>query len=359
MTKRARSINVVTNLGDKLFRRPRIRSRPLRIHLEVNDVCNLRCLMCARQSEQFPKNRGEMPFEVIDRLTPLISFAEYVGLAGNGEPFLHSRIMDILERIVDAGSVPSVVTNATLLDEECIDRLLSLKKVILVCSIDSAKKETFEYIRRGANFESVIENLRMLKRKKDVRGQVFPIVNFIVCVMKQNVDELSDLVRLAHEVGAPLVLAQNILPYTDWARENMITDEERVREPVMRAHETARELGIKFTYIPMGKPMDEKTSEQLQSSGKGFYCEFIWQQLHVEVDGNVRYCCFWTKGATGNVLTESPMALWNSRGFRELRAQFRQGSIPDDCRECHMRVQHNPGKIIQQSFQQLKEIWKH
>ena len=358
MSKISRSINVSTSLVDKIVRRSRVGARPLRIHLEVNDVCNLDCLMCARRSNRFPKNRGEMPTQVVTRLKPWFKFSEYVGLAGNGEPFLHRRIMDILQSIVDIGSVPSVVTNATLLDEQRIDVLLSLGPVILVCSIDGARKETYEFIRKGAHFEHVIDNLKLLKSKKEERCAVYPIVNFIVCVMKQNVDELSELVGLAHDVGAPLVLAQNILPYNDWARENMITDQRAVELSVARAQETAQKLGIGFQYIPMGTPLDKATTENLTQSGKGFYCDFLWQQLHVEVDGNVRYCCFWTEGDTGNLMEKSPAEIWNSKGFVEVREKLRRGIVPADCRECHMRVRHDPKKIAASSFHQLKHIWK-
>lgn len=358
MHKFKRSINLVGSLVDKVFRRSHLLARPLRIHLEVNDLCNLRCKMCARRSDQFPKNRGEMNIEVVRRLVPWFSYSEYVGLAGNGEPFLHHQIFEILKIIISAGSVPSVVTNATLLDNGCIERLLTLGPTILVVSFDGARKETFEFIRDGADFNLVVENLRRLNQRKKEIGSAYPVVNFIVCLMKQNIDELSEIVEIAYSVGVPLVIVQNVLPYNDWARENIVSDKNQIREAIVRARQTAESLGIRFEYIPMGEQSETHREESEKNQSKGYYCEFIWQQLHVEVDGNVRVCCFWTEGSVGNLLTQPPSVIWNSPGFREVRNKFKQGIVPKDCLNCHMRVRHNVRDILSASKRQFKEIWK-
>jgi len=358
MHKLKRSINLFGSLVDKVFRRSHLLARPLRIHLEVNDLCNLRCKMCARRSERFPKNRGEMNIDVVRRLIPWFPYAEYVGLAGNGEPFLHHQIFDILKIIISAGSVPSVVTNTTLLDEPCIEQLLTIGPIILVASIDGARKETFEFIREGANFDSVVQNLQRLNQRKQEIGSAYPVVNFIVCLMKQNVGELSEIVELAHSVGVPLVIVQNVLPYNDWARESMVTDKNLLQDAIARARQTAQSLGVGFEYIPMGEHPENHTQHSKPKHSKGYYCEFIWQQLHIEVDGNVRVCCFWTEGVIGNLFKQTPAEIWNSAGFREVRNKFKRGIIPKDCLNCHMRVRHNVWNILSATKQQFKEIWK-
>lgn len=356
MNKLPRTLNIGKSFVDKIFRRGRLLARPLRIHLEVNDICNLRCRMCARQSDAFPKNRGELSMKVVERLQPWFSYASYVGLAGNGEPFLHSQIFDILYLINSAGAIPSVVTNATLLISEVIDALLDLSRLILVVSIDGARQETFEFIREGANFDAVIENLELLNKRKQELGKPFPIVNFIVCVMKQNVEELSQIVELAHRMGAPLVILQNLLPYNDWARENIVQDRDVLEQAVFKAQQTGAKLNVKVEYVPLGIPLIQRLPKK-QLSHCGYYCEFLWQQLHVEVDGTVRFCCFWTQGSNGNLLKSTPENLWNSEGFIKLRRTLRQGIIPGDCETCHMLTIVNKARLFSQTLQELKDIW--
>ncbi|MCX7767017.1 MAG: radical SAM protein, partial [Candidatus Sumerlaeia bacterium] len=316
MNKVPRTLNIGKSFIDKVFRRGRLLARPLRIHLEVNDICNLRCRMCARQSDAFPKNRGEMSMKVVERLQPWFRYASYVGLAGNGEPFLHSQIVNILRLINSAGAIPSVVTNATLLNDSLIDALLDLKMLILVVSIDGASQESFEFIRQGASFHSVIENLELLNRRKQQLGKTFPVVNFIVCVMRQNLGELSKLVELAHRMGASLVILQNLLPYNDWARESIVRDKKLLDQAVLTAQQIGAKLNVKVEYVPLGVPLVQRSPE-VPDFRSGYYCDFLWQQLHVEVDGTVRFCCFWTQGSNGNLLSTSPDDLWNSDRFIE------------------------------------------
>ncbi len=343
---------------DTVQRRAKLQARPLRIHLEVNDTCNLNCRMCARQSDDFPRNRGEMDIEVVQRLVPWFEYAGYVGLAGNGEPFLHSRIFEIIEMITATGAVPSIVTNATLLDKERVDTLIQSPPVLLLASIDGATSETYEYIRKGADFNKVVAQLRYLEEQKRQRGVSFPVLNFVVCVMEQNVRELSRIVELAHSVGATLVIAQNILPYNEWARQNMVRNPDLLRQEIARARETAAHHTIGFEYIPMGETLEQRLARSGQRADNGFFCEFIWQQFHVEVDGNVRYCCFWTKGAAGNLTEQSPEEIWNCEGFQHLRETLRKGGIPDDCRTCHMRVLPDKRAQFERIYRELRELWK-
>ena len=358
MSKFARTINAFSSVLDKSLRRAQCAAKPLRIHFEINDICNLRCRMCARMSDRFPRDTGEMDIEVVRRVAPWFKYATYVGLAGNGEPFLHSRIMDVLRLIVKGGSTPSVVTNMTLLDQQRVDELVTIGPLLLLASIDGATKETYEYIREGADFEKVVENLTSLNDLKKRLNTPHPALNFVVCLMKKNVNELADTVRLAHSVGATLVVAQNILPYNEWAEENMVKDENLIRENVNKAQQAAQECGIGFQYIPMGKRFEERPENKGYDPKKGYFCEFIWQQLHVEVDGHVRYCCFWTEGDTGHLLQDSPENLWNSQGFQELRKTFKKGGIPQDCETCHMRVRHDRSSIVSTALKDIKTVWK-
>src|SRR5690606_27904426 len=106
--------NTVLSTGDKLLGNERVWARPLRIHLEVNDFCNLKCPHCPRENPMIPKNTGHIPVEAVRNLEPWFRRATYVGLAGNGEPFLHPDIIEILGIVTAAGATPSVISNATL-----------------------------------------------------------------------------------------------------------------------------------------------------------------------------------------------------------------------------------------------------
>ncbi len=340
-------LNLKRALGDQLKERSLLRSMPLRVHLEVNDRCNLNCIMCARRSENIPKDTGDLDPAIVHRISPWLSFANYVGLAGNGEPFLHPKLFEILDIIRGAGSVPSIVTNGTLLSDECLGRLIQLGPSILDVSFDGATKQTFETIRVGADFNAIVGNLKHLAALKSKHRSPYPILNFLVCVMQENKGELVEVVNLAKTLGVSKVDFQTIYPFTQDARKSVIQELKEVHEVTAPAMNRTRELGIMATLSPIGFGIKERLRFEHHElkPGTRLFCENVWQTLHVGVDGDVRFCCFWTGRHLGNLAEQTIPELWNHPDFQSLRTRLAKGEIPDDCRNCHLLDIHNPQAI--------------
>ncbi len=359
--------NALLSGVDKTLRKHRLLARPLRFHLEINDTCNLNCVMCARQSDAFPKDRGELPLEAIQHIAPWFQYATYVGLAGNGEPFLHRKFFPILRTITATGAVPSVITNGTLLTARAAEQLVEIGASIIIVSVDGGTKQTFEAIRRGADFHAVRDNLMTLKRIKQERGSTFPIVNFIVCLMRENISELEAIIDLAHECGACVVIIQNLLPYNPRAEASIVTDRAELARAIEQARTRAARYGIRIDHLPLGFDLDSRIeNRQITSASdiktprnaRQLFCPNIWQQFHVEVTGQVRFCCFWTKGATDSITRSTVDDIWNNRGFQELRRSLHHGEIPDDCTHCHVLSEHQPRRIVAETVHEIRELLK-
>jgi MoaA/NifB/PqqE/SkfB family radical SAM enzyme len=354
---RHKFLNQIASGIDKLLGKRRLLAKPLRIHLEINDACNLRCIMCARENPRFPKGLGELPLEAVQRLSPWLRFATYVGIAGNGEPFLHKDLFPMLRLITAHGAIPSIITNATLFSDENISELISIGESILLVSFDAGTKATFEAIRRGARFDAVLDGLHRLNRTKKDRNSPFPSVYFIVCLLRQNIGELKPIIDVAKDLDIPLVIFQNALPYSPTAADSLITNQPMIERTIHEVRAYARQRGIAVQYLPLGVGIKQR-SESSSRSSKKLFCENIWQQLHVEVTGNVRYCCFWTEGTTGNILDQPVDALWNAPGFQDLRRDLSRGKIPHDCATCHVLCFRDAQKIRKETFSELKRILK-
>jgi|GEM_PF-568075 len=340
-------LNLRRALKDQLKGKVRLSTIPLRIHLEINDVCNLECIMCPRNSEKVPKNTGHMDLSILKRLSPWIPYANYIGMAGNGEPFLHPKIFEILELITRHGSVPSIVTNGTLLTQDCVLKLLELGPCIIVVSFDGFKKETFESIRVGADFDKINQSLKFLQAKKKEYQSPFPVVNFLVCIMRENKEELADIITLAQSLSVAKVEYQTVFPFTQKTRESMINklDEiKEVMEPVYkRAHDIKMTAGL--STLNFGLQNRLKQENKVLAPNTPLFCRNIWETLHVGINGDVRFCCFWTGKPIGNLLKNDLLELWNHPEFQELRQSLIKGEIPEDCRNCHILGIHNPERI--------------
>ncbi len=390
-----RLMNTLVSGVDRALGRTRAEAYPLCIHLEVNDFCNLKCPYCPRENPAIPKNTGNLPMEIIERLRPWMRFANFVGLAGNGEPFLHPQIMQIFRAVAECGATPSALTNGTRLRQEFIEELPTLGPSILMVSVDGGVKETFERWRRGADFDQVRESLFALRRERERRKTPFPIVNFITCLMKENLGETEQIVDLAARAGAAVVVFQTLFPYVrdyDWLR---IKDLREADEAVERARRRAAPLGIRVEYHPMSYDLEFRegasgenrvgTLERLEAlreagvnpneaqgedfrvvsrarnepdNGAGPYytCSHLWTQMHVTLTGDVRFCCFWTGRVAGNILAEPPGAIWNSPRWRRVREALTRGEKPECCQGCHMLQRHNAPDLWRSTYSHLRDL---
>ncbi len=368
-------MNTVLASTDKLLSRDKVAARPLRIHLEVNDFCNLKCPHCPRENPDIPKNTGHIPIEAIRNLEPWFRYANYVGLAGNGEPFLHPDIMDILRIIIDAGAAPSVISNATLWKKyNIVEEIAGLGPMLLMVSIDGGTKKTFEKWRLKADFDEVRDNLISLRKAREAKGAAHPVVNFISCLMKDTIGEVTQIVDLAAEAGAAVVLFQNMYPYNKLMEENRVRDMAQCRDAIGKARQHAKQYGMRIDWLPMSVDVDERGAEggsngaitaadvdldHTLANGTGkqhYHCDNIWQQIHVTVEGQIKYCCFWTDGAIGDLTKDDFGDLWNSPKWRQLRSDLSNGIKPGPCQNCHNLVVHNKKQIIRSARQELRDL---
>lgn len=376
----ARIWNTLLSAGDKLLGLEHVMARPLKIHLEINDFCNLKCPHCPRENPDIPKNTGHIPLEAIKKLEPWFRKANYVGLTGNGEPFLHPEIMEIFETIISAGATPSTTSNATLWKRlGVIEKLPSLGPMLINVSVDGGTKATFEKWRKRANFDEVRENLLALRRAKEAANSPFPVVNFISVLMKETIGEVVDIVDWAGEAGVQVIVFQNMYPYNKFMDDMRVKDVDECRRAIAAARERAKRYGIRIDWLPMSVDVDERgseggqygeiTAETAERKSRGeekaerlaggkvrYHCDNVWNQVHVTVSGDIKFCCFWTDGPVGNLLDTDFGDIWNGEEWTALRRDMKNGVKRGPCRDCHNLVTMDRRKILRASMRELKDL---
>lgn len=175
--------------------------------IEITNRCNLKCSMCVSHGATVYKGQAEgyPPFMDIDLFREIV--AQYKRLPGSGfksvtpqfqgESLLDARFLRFCEILEEAGIHFGFTTNATLLNQELVKSLLEFRFFSSInFSLDGLSKSTYESIRIGAKYESVVENidyfLKAVKsRKKPHRSMTF------VC-QDANRHELDDFIRRWH-----------------------------------------------------------------------------------------------------------------------------------------------------------------
>src|SRR5580698_9748573 len=298
-----RGVNRAKLLWGYLRRKSKLNALPVEYIVETTAKCNLYCPMCPRETHKQPKE--DMRDEIFNRLVEESGeSAEHVMLIGLGEPFMDRKIFDRIE-YCDRHHISTLLsTNGTFFDEKTCARLLETPLEHITLSFDGATKESYEYYRKGANFEKVRDNfVRFARMKHERRAKVQVVVQMVR--MERNASEVDDFVRF-----------WSAIPGVDQVR--IKEDETNLLQP--EAGHTAQ---------------DWKHP-----------CHYLWRgPMYVKQNGDVYPCCqsYTMDGSpVGNVAEQPLTEIWDSVSMQEMRrlhATGRGGEI-DMCSRCCTTIPH-------------------
>jgi hypothetical protein len=163
-------------------------------------------------------------------------------LSARNEPLTSPYFAEIL-RIAARYRVPelSFITNATRLNPTLAEAIIANGVTDIQISVDGATKKTYEHIRRGANFDKLVSNIRNLDRLKREAGSLLPRLQFNIVLMKSNLDELEMFVDLAESLGVERIAARHLVLVKglDLGSESLFDEPERANHHLRRFLERA------------------------------------------------------------------------------------------------------------------------
>ena len=184
-------INAELNNLEALAGVAKLQSIPTHLEIDFSSKCNLRCTMC--HQSKLKMGSFQLQHADIDALINALPYVETVMIAGLGEPLLYRGLETFLPFLSRYGCHAHLFTNGQLIDKR-LDALVHVQRISV--SIDGASKAVFEELRRGASFERVINNVRLLR----ARAVKSTIVTSTV-ISNRNLHEIADIVALAVELG--------------------------------------------------------------------------------------------------------------------------------------------------------------
>ncbi len=265
---------------------------PISLTAETTTRCPLSCPMCLRRVDHVPPM--DMEVEVFQRIwADGDDVCELAYLYGLGEPLCDGEIWKKVQYAHQRGVIVQLSTNAVLLSEEHDQLLLEARPECVIFSVDAADKLLYEQIRKGAQFETVYENIRRFLEKNRTAGNpIFTIIQMVV---------------------------------TDKNRHH-------VRE-FQQFWKAMRPGAIR---IKVDEVKGQKHRQALMARRR---CPVLWQgPLFVRADGSVLPCCHMIgEQPLGNIKEQGVRQLWNHHKLVELRhlhATQGAGSV-HPCRRCH------------------------
>ncbi len=233
--------------------------RSLGVDLVPYKSCTYDCIYCqlGRTTNKTTERKEWAPVsDIVSELEgKLETRPDYITLSGSGEPTLHSRIGDIIEKIRQMTSIPvAVLTNGSLLWDGEVRRELASAHLV-VPSLDAGDAAMFEAVNRPhpeISFENMLDGL--ISFRKEYSGQYWLEVFLLTghtalgleatklaeCAGRINPDrvQLNTATRPAAEDWAAAVPSERLKDFTEIfsPKAEVIADFRDIhQEPLFRA----------------------------------------------------------------------------------------------------------------------------
>lgn len=328
---------------------------PWRITFDTNpQACNLTCIMCEQHSphhaSEEDRDTPQMPLALLKRV---VAEAAPHGLreiipSTMGEPLLYEHFEEILNLCGEYGIKLNLTTNGTfprLGARVWAERIVPVTSDVKI-SWNGATKTTQETIMLGSCWEQSLENVRIFiavrdKHAKDGGNRCR--ITFQMTFLETNINELTDLVHLAIDLGVDRLKGHHLWAHFDETKGlSLRRDSEAIHRwnnAVLDARRVAAE-----NLLPNGTPivlenffmMGEAATTDIAPGGP---CPFLGKEAWVSSTGRFDPCCSpdaqrRTLGTFGNLHDQGIMEIWGSENYQGLVSDYNTREL---CLNCNMR----------------------
>ncbi len=316
--------------------------RFLEVFMDQNNLCNLRCTMCAFSDPRVAQiGKHLMPIRLFEKIArEVFQHATYLTLSCLTEPLMSRDFPERLE-ILKSYPVPftEMITNGQLLNERVIRKMIEVPLHRIGISIDGATAETYERIRQRASFSRLLEKIELLQRLKRQAGSSLPQLRVNLVISEINIDEYEDVLALAESLGAGAIDVRTIIPFRNAVEQGTEADAfwVRIRECRTYLREWCRRTGIE----DVGYLRQTPEEVVLFESGRKVICKRPWNTAAIHFNGDVQICSSWMRGEIGNLARQSFEEIWSGEPLAAIRREFEQQQPGPDCQHCTIKMPPN------------------
>ena len=312
-----------------------VKHLPIKLDIENVSRCNFRCVMCAVTDWDKSQRADDMSLDDFKRLVDENYGLVEIKLQGLGEPTMQGDdYFEMIKYARERHIWVRTVTNGSLLHlNDNIKKIVEAGSNEIQISIDGATSEVFEAVRRGSNFERVIDNCRELNQYCQDAG--VEITKMAAVVQRLNRHQLPDLIKLAADLGfRNLVFGYNLIGWGDPAlliRNQLLTPPNLVSDIITdQLVLKGREFDVQIGFWISNHKYSTLSRETI--------CPWPFERALISSDNRIVPCCMITNPdffEFGRDSTDSLAEIWRGEEYQEFRRQHTEGDIPVICRNCY------------------------
>lgn len=307
---------------------------PSSLNLLMVDKCNSGCIMCGHDYKSCGTSAA-LSLEKLKVIYGKLDMGQLVEVVygGGGEPFLNSELAEMAEytRSICPVVQHTVISNMVSPCKASVLEKMLKSRVHFLISVNAASPEKYMEVAGVNAFAQVCENIKHLVSLNNKLGSNVGI-SISIILMRQNIDELSEFVRLAKRLGVDGVKAVYVRIYPEKYRQkgdgtilihpedSLYFHQEQSNSRIQQAVKLAKELDVRFEHQPLfGCTRVKKERDCLEP----------WRSLYIGFNGELYPCAaseilFMHKVASGkynsgNILVESLEEIWNNPYWQALR----------------------------------------
>ena len=306
-------------LADKFKKKPTM----VDLQFEITSKCNERCLHC-----YLPPGRDQGNIDTALCLDTLDQLAEMNALSvtfTGGEPMLHPDLPKFLERARKNDFIITVLSNATMLNEEILDSIKKSNINQIQISVYSLKSEEHDHITQiPGSFHKTMKSIELFF-ENDIPIQ-------ISCpVMKTNYRSYRDVLKWAYGKGVKAYTDYIMNARTDFSKENLkerlsIQETEELLTDIVGYDENYKDMvDERAIEVEKGIPSRRKPDNEVCGVGRSYLC--------LASNGALYPCSGWQGMVVGNVMNDKLKDIWEKSTVLNHLRNITLSSFPE-CLKC-------------------------
>jgi radical SAM protein with 4Fe4S-binding SPASM domain len=288
---------------------------PIYMDVSPSGACNHRCTFCSQDYLEY-QPRFLKTDVVKERLTEMGRLGlKSIMYAGEGEPFLHRDMAELVGHTKRSGIDVAVTTNGVLMTRAISERILDAVEWIKV-SCNAGTPETYAKIHRtqADQFARVLRNLEDATALRSKQGSRCTLGMQIV-LLPDNCEEVETLARLARDIGLDYLVVK---PYSHHPKSRT----ERYKDIRYGEYAWLAETLRKYNTDTFDVIVRLETMNRWDEQSKPYdHCYALSFWAHLDAGGNVWGC--------SNYLGDEPFCYGNI--YEKTFAQIWEGPKRMQC----------------------------
>lgn len=317
---------------------------PYLLMLTIFNRCDMRCLFCVAHSpilkEKLKQENFMMNFRLFRKIIDEASKfgVSLVELCGNGEPFMHKDITNMIRYIKKRGMACEVMTNGIMLNKHLTEQILSMAYGSrLSVSVDAGTEQIYNLVHNPScknAFKKIKSNLLMFsKQRKETKSNVGLMLTYVI--FRDNYNDIINGVKFAKEVGADELFFRELSIYPGLEQLQLKKSQHK---SCLRMLKKARELAkILNVNTNLDYVLQHSLFAQNSINKKNVPCYLGWFYMRIQANGNVLTCCNGLRPYS-NIKSKTLSEIYKSKAYNHFRdswndksARMKMGYSCDSC----------------------------